>query len=104
MYRKRKYGSRKYNAAASAAARMRKRLNSPAPDYPADLPELRRKIVVTDYDFGEPAQHEILLFRSNRIDCYRCVVDGREISKKIGSARVLELVRKAFPRIRAGAI
>ena len=24
-----------------------------APDYPRELPELRRRIVITDYDFGE---------------------------------------------------
>jgi hypothetical protein len=41
------------------AERERRRLAGRAPDYPPELPELRRRIVVEDFDFGEPLRHEV---------------------------------------------
>ena len=101
MYRKRFKGSKKFNErfARARKTRLRNRLELPEIDYPIELPELRRRIIVEDFDFGETIRHEILLYRSNRIDCYRLVVDGQEISNKIGWARVLEILRKAFVRV-----
>ena len=58
------------------ASKERKRLEGSTPDYPPDLPELRRKIIIIDYDFGEK-RYEMDLYRSNRRDCYKVVVDGR---------------------------
>jgi len=48
-------------------ARAAKRIEGQAPDYPSILPELRRRIVVTDYDFGE-ITHTLGLYRTNRVE------------------------------------
>lgn len=103
MYRKRLKGSKKFNEAMARAraARERRRLEGPAPDYPPELPLLRRRIFVEDFDFGPPVTHEILLYRSNRVDCYHAEVDGKPLAGRIGWARVVELVRKAFVRVRS---
>lgn len=44
------------------------RMARPAPERAPDLPELRRRIVITDYDFGERV-HTFDLYRTNRVDC-----------------------------------
>lgn len=44
------------------------RMERPAPDYPPTLPELRRRIVIQDFDFGEKI-HTLDLYRTNRVDC-----------------------------------
>lgn len=77
-----------------AAARMAR----PAPDYPPTLPELRRRIVIEDYDFGHQI-HVLELFRSNRVDCYRVVADGVEWKRRIGWSGILAGLRKAMPRV-----
>lgn len=46
-------------------AKARKRLADPAPDHLPELPDLRRRIVITDYDFGERI-HTLDLYRTNR--------------------------------------
>ncbi|HEY6873251.1 MAG TPA: hypothetical protein VI298_11045 [Geobacteraceae bacterium] len=46
-------------------------------------------------------RHEIILHRSNRIDCYRVEIDGRMLPGRKGWASVLEMVRKAFVRVGA---
>lgn len=65
------------------AAKDAKRTSGSAPDYPAELPVLRRRIVVTDFDFGEQA-HVLELYRTNRVDCYRVVADGVEWKRRAG--------------------
>jgi hypothetical protein len=97
-YRKRTTQSKKM--AAARAAKERIRLDSPAPDYPTELPYLRRRIVITDYDFGE-VTHTVDLYRSGRIDCYRVVADGIEWKKRAGWSTVLEAIRKSFIRVGA---
>lgn len=99
MYRKRT----KYNAKMKSMreAQERKRLEGDAPDYPVMLPEIRRRIIVIDYDFGE-VKHEIILHKTNRVDCYQAMVDGQVWKERIGWAKVLEGIRKSF--IRVGAI
>ena len=62
---------RKTKRSKEILARMRAgrdaaRMARPAPDYPSALPELRRRIVITDYDFGESI-HTIDLYRTNRL-------------------------------------
>ena len=103
MYHKRVKGSRKFNERLARAReeRQRRRLEGPAPDYPPRLPHLRRRIVVEDFDFGEAVRHEIRLYRSSRVDCYVVEVDGRRLPGRLGWARVLELIRKAFVRVGA---
>ena len=76
------------------------RLESPAPDYPADLPDLRRRIVIEDFDFGHDV-HVLEFFKSDRIDCFRVVVDGKEWKRRIGFSQALVGLRKSMPRVGA---
>ena len=66
---------------------------------PPDLPELRRKVEITDYDTGQPVVHTITLFRTDRVDCYRASADGKPWKDRIGWSKVLELTRKAYQRL-----
>ena len=103
MYKKRITGSRKFNErlARARAERQRRRLEAPAPEYPPGPPELRRRIVVEDFDLGEVVRHEVRLYRSRRVDCYVVEVDGKRLPGRMGRARALEMIRKAFVRVRA---
>lgn len=80
-------------------AKERKRLTGAAPDYPPMLPDLRRTIIVIDYDSGVPVHHQIDLYKTRRIDQYRAVVDGVEWKKRIGFSGVLAGIRKSMPRV-----
>ncbi len=80
------------------AAKERRRMERQGPDYPADLPVLRRQIIVRDFDFGE-VEYTFDLLRSGRIDCYRIRVDGKELPGVFGWSRVLEMIRKGFIRV-----
>lgn len=84
--------------AAMRAAKAERRLSEPAPDYPVELPELRRRIVVIDYDFGEQI-HTLDLYRTGRIDVYRVEVDGLPWADGMGWSRILAGLRKALPRV-----
>ncbi len=64
--------------AGKAAARMAR----PAEDRAPALPDLRRRIVITDYDFGERV-HTLDLYRTSRVDCYHVHVDGRPWKARI---------------------
>lgn len=97
-YRKRTAMSKKLAAARAAKARLR--LERPAPDYPPELPALRRTLIVIDYDFGE-VRHQLDLYRSNRRDCYRVVADGVEWKRRAGWSQVLAALRKSLPRLGA---
>lgn len=99
MYRK----TNKYMAvcAKMREAKERLRMEPEAPDYPGDLPEIRRRIIVEGYDSGEVIRHEFVLYRSDRIDCYRVEVDGVEWKKRAGWSQILAGLRKALPRMRA---
>lgn len=68
-YRTTKKSAEKF--ARMRGAKERKRMDSPAPDYPPILPELRRTIIVIDYDKGVYDQHQIDLYKTNRIDQFR---------------------------------
>jgi len=81
-------------------AKERRRLEGDSPDYPKELPELRRKIIIIDYDFGE-TRHEMVLYKTNRRDCYKAVADGKVWKDKVGWSRVLTGIRKSFVRVRA---
>ena len=98
MYRKRVDGSKKYNA--MRLAKLRRIEERVPPEYPPCLPELRRRIIIEDFDFGE-VRHTVNLYRTNRIDCFRMEVDELMIAERIGWSRVLEKIRKAFLRIQA---
>jgi len=81
MYRKRTKYSRKLKA--MRAARQRKTEEGAAPDYPLELPELWRTVLVIDYDFG-PVVHRVDMYKTNRVDCYRTVVDGKPWQQRVG--------------------
>lgn len=66
----------------------------------SQLPELRGVIETTDYNSGQPVTHRIELYRSDRIDCYRAVVDGQLWKTRIGWSLILAGLRKAMPQIR----
>jgi len=100
MYRKRQRGSRKMMAMRAARAAGRRAGGSLVPVRV--LPELRRTIIVIDYDFGR-VEHRIDLYRTDRIDCYRAVADGRPWQQRIGWSRVLAGIRKGFLRVSAMA-
>lgn len=97
-YRKRTRQSAKMAAARAAKARIRE--EGPAPDYPHQMPDLRRSIVIVDHDFGT-VEHRIDLYRTNRIDCYKVIADGTEWKQRAGWSRVLAAVRKSFLRVGA---
>lgn len=86
--------------AAMRRGRERARINGPAPDYPQPLPDLRRRIVVESFDFGHEI-HVLDFFRTNRIDCFRVVVDGKEWKRRVGFSAALAGLRKSMPRISA---
>lgn len=82
--------------AGKDAARMKRT----APDYPLPLPDLRRRIVVESFDFGHDV-HVLEFFRSDRVDCFRVVVDGKEWKRRIGFSAALAGLRKSMPRVGA---
>lgn len=63
------------------------------------IPKLRRVIEITDYDRGEPVSHRLELYQTDRIDCYKVLVDGKLWKQRIGWSNVLAGIRKALPRI-----
>jgi len=63
------------------------------------IPELRRVIEITDYDKGVPTTHKLELYKTNRIDCYRVVVDGKLWKERIVWSNILAGIRKALPRL-----
>ncbi|MFQ6372112.1 hypothetical protein [Shewanella sp. YIC-542] len=63
------------------------------------IPELRRVIEITDYDNGIPTTHTLALYKTNRIDCYRVIVDGKLWKERIGWSNILAGIRKALPRL-----
>lgn len=96
MYKKREKYSKKLERMRKA--KERKRLKSDTPDYPVPLPELRRMVVVVDYDFGKVTE-VMKLYKTNRIDCYKAVVNGETWKNKVGWAKCLEGIRKSFVRV-----
>ena len=97
---------RKTRRSKEVLARMRAgkataRMARPADDRDHELPDLRRRIVITDYDFGERV-HTLDLYRTNRVDCYKVHVDGTPWKARIGWSKILEGLRKSLPRVGAG--
>ena len=56
--------------------RTQAKMDQPAPDSPAELPQVRMRIIVERYDFDEPERHEFELRRTNRVDVYAVLEDG----------------------------
>lgn len=82
------------------AGRDAARMEQTAHEYPREFPDLRRRIIIIDYDFGERV-HTLDLYRTNRVDCYRVVADGAEWKQRIGWSAILAGLRKSMPRVHA---
>lgn len=65
---------------------------------PVEIPELRRKVIIIDYDHGKRV-HTLKLYRSDRIDCYRVEADGKAWKRRAGWSTICEGMRKAMPRL-----
>lgn len=63
-----------------------------------DLPELRREVIVTDFDSGQPVTHRFALLRSRRVDSYRVMIDGQPW-RCCGWSAVCEALRKGHQRL-----
>ena len=101
MYRpltKRQKEQRARKLEAMRRGKDRARMERPAPGRAPDLPELRREVIVTDYDGPEPVTHTLHLYRTRRVDTYRVEADGKPW-KCGGLTAALEGVRKACPRV-----
>ena len=81
-------------------AKERKRLESPSQDYPSELPDLRKIIVVIDLDFGKKVSI-MRLYKTGRIDQYRAEANGKLWKERIGLSGVLAGIRKSMPPIRS---
>lgn len=76
-----------------ARARMAR---EPVPRW--EPPELRRRLIVEDFDSGEVRRTVIDMHRTSRIDCYRVTVNGIAQAGRPGWSRVLDMLRRAMPR------
>lgn len=99
MYRRTKKAAqaREQRIRAMLAGKERARLDRPAPDYPAELPELRMRITIERLDFGREV-HVLELHRTRRVDVYAVTIDGKPW-RNAGLSAVLEGIRKACPRV-----
>lgn len=73
-------------------------MERPAPGRAPDLPELRREVVVIDYDSGAPVTHTLHLYRTERVDTYRIEADG-QTWRRAGWSACLAGLRKAYSRV-----
>lgn len=86
----------------AAKARKREALGPRA--APWSPPDLRRIIVVIDFDSGRPMVRMMQLWRGDRIDRYR-VRSSKGVAKRpIGWSKALAAVRKKMPRVSAQEI
>ena len=99
MYRlTKKAEAQRQKLEAMRRGRERARMAQPLEERAPELPDLRRRIVVEDFDFGHQV-HVLELHRTNRVDCYRVVADGIEWKKRIGWSAILAGLRKSMPRV-----
>ena len=63
-----------------------------------DMPDLRRRLIVEDYDTGTVKRTVIDMHSTTRIDCYRVTVNGSPKPGRMGWSRILGLLRVAIPR------
>lgn len=91
--------STRYQARIQAMQKGRERARmarEPAPRWRP--PELRRRLIVEDYDTGEARRTVIDMHATSRIDCYRVTVNGIAQDGRPGWSRVLDMLRRAMPR------
>ena len=63
-----------------------------------DLPELRREVIVIDFDTGFPVTHTLHFYKTRRVDTFRITADGKPW-KTCGWTVALEGLRKAYQRL-----
>lgn len=61
-------------------------------------PDLRRRLIVEDYDSGKLVRTVIDMHATTRIDSYRVRIDGKVQAGRMGWSRILGLLRVAMPR------
>lgn len=61
-------------------------------------PDLRRRLIVEDYDTGAVVRTIIDMHATTRIDSYRVVVNGNTQPGRVGWSRILSVLRAAIPR------
>lgn len=61
-------------------------------------PELRRRLIVEDYDSGKLVRTVIDMHATPRIDSYLVRIDGKAQAGRMGWSRILGLLRVAMPR------
>ncbi len=99
MYRETKKYKKQCNILSKLRqAKENKRLESPPPEYPVVLPEIRKIITVETFDFGYEKQ-TMELHKTNRVDCYNVFIEDKLWKKNIGLSKIFELLRKANPRL-----
>lgn len=79
----------------------RRRLEAPAPEYARDLPELRKVIIVIDFDQDTPVINTMRCYRSDRLDCYNTTANGKPWRQRVGMSHILAGIRKSMPPVRA---
>lgn len=101
MYRratKRQQEAQTRKVEAMLRGKVRARQSRPAPSYPPDLPDLRREVIVIDYDSGQPVTHTLRLYRTERVDTYRIEADGKPW-RRGGWSVCMAGLRKAYQRV-----
>jgi hypothetical protein len=63
-----------------------------------DLPDLRRRVTVEDFDTGRPVVHVFELRCSRRVDSYNVSIDGKPW-RRCGWSKVCETLRKSHQRL-----
>jgi hypothetical protein len=77
------------------------RLNGPAPEYPLPVPNLRRIVIIIDFDFGKKVIKFFKFYKTKRIDSYY-IIDEEGTSIKAGWARFINLyLMKCFVRVKS---
>lgn len=97
MFRKTQRAEMSRRGRLGVKTRQRNKAEGPAPDYPAELPNLRRTVIVIDRDFGLRVTR-LDLWKTNRVDSYSVHVDGIPW-KRMGWSKVCEKVRLAHNRV-----
>jgi hypothetical protein len=72
--------------------------SKPQRSYPPLLPDLRREVIVIDYDAGEPVSHTLRFFKTRGVDRYRVEADGAPW-KSCGWSSALAGLRRAYQRV-----
>ena len=94
-YRRSDRYQRRIRAMQEGRARARMERDMPPRWEP---PDLRRRVIVEDYDAGWVRRTVIDMHATTRIDCYRVAIDGKQQDGRLGWSRILGLLRVAMPR------